>query len=255
MAPQLSFLKAILENPDADDPRLRYADWLDRSCDPRGEFIRVQCRLAKIEDSDPCLDSSLDPCRGELERRQRELLGEFERAWLGPIAAMVDGWSFQRGFVHEVMLSGRALVKHGVALGQLTPFQEVHVHGLGESLAGLAASPALERVRFLDLSDNRLGDIGVRLLAKSAPAVGVRGLNLSDTAMGSAGVRALALSPHLRNLEGLYLNANSIDDDGARALADSPYLERLQTLFVQFNGISPAGTQALKRRFGGRVRV
>jgi uncharacterized protein (TIGR02996 family) len=247
MSSHLSFLDAILENPDADEPRLRYADWLDRSCDPRGEFIRVQCRLAWPEEFDPCL--------AELELRERELLGEFEQAWAAPLAGMLDAWSFQRGFVSEIIVSGRKYVEHGERVCGLTPVQEVHLHDVGDWLAGVAASPALERVRFLDLSDNRLGDIGVRLLAKSAHLKGVRGMNLSATAAGTAGVRALAQSPHLGNLQELYLSSNSIDDEGALALAESPYLDRLKMLFVGFNCIGAAGAAVLRRRFGARVRL
>jgi uncharacterized protein (TIGR02996 family) len=46
---QTAFLKAILADTDGDDgPRLVYADWLDEHGDPRGEFIRVQCELARL---------------------------------------------------------------------------------------------------------------------------------------------------------------------------------------------------------------
>jgi uncharacterized protein (TIGR02996 family) len=40
-----AFLKAIIQNPDDDTPRLVYADFLDERGDPRGEFLRVECRL------------------------------------------------------------------------------------------------------------------------------------------------------------------------------------------------------------------
>ncbi len=44
-------LEAILANPDADDPRLMYADWLDEQDDPIGhdhaELIRCQIELSR----------------------------------------------------------------------------------------------------------------------------------------------------------------------------------------------------------------
>ncbi len=46
------FLDAILADSEDDTPRLILADWLDERDDPRGEFIRVQCTLAKM----PALD-------------------------------------------------------------------------------------------------------------------------------------------------------------------------------------------------------
>jgi uncharacterized protein (TIGR02996 family) len=38
-----AFVLAILQDPDNDVPRLRYADWLEGRGDPAGQFIRVQC--------------------------------------------------------------------------------------------------------------------------------------------------------------------------------------------------------------------
>lgn len=44
------FLSAILANPDDDQPRLVAADWLEEQGNARGEFIRVQCEIARRED-------------------------------------------------------------------------------------------------------------------------------------------------------------------------------------------------------------
>jgi len=57
--------RAVLEHPDDDTPRLVYADWLEEHGDPRGEFIRVQCELARMGYD--------DPRRPDFEKRQREL--------------------------------------------------------------------------------------------------------------------------------------------------------------------------------------
>ena len=43
-----AFLQAIRDSPDDDTPRLVFADWLTENGDAdRGEFIRVQCELAR----------------------------------------------------------------------------------------------------------------------------------------------------------------------------------------------------------------
>lgn len=45
---ETALLAAIAKNPDEDDPRLRYSDWLEESGNSdRGEFIRVQCELSR----------------------------------------------------------------------------------------------------------------------------------------------------------------------------------------------------------------
>lgn len=83
------FLQDIIEHPDDDFPRLAYADWLnDQGDEARAEFIRVQCKLAKIGE---CLaDYSLGLscccrfcCGGgiTLRRRERELLKANFGAW------------------------------------------------------------------------------------------------------------------------------------------------------------------------------
>ncbi len=45
-----AFLRAIRDNPDDRVVRLVYADWLDERGDPRGEYLRLSCRLAEVRD-------------------------------------------------------------------------------------------------------------------------------------------------------------------------------------------------------------
>jgi uncharacterized protein (TIGR02996 family) len=45
---EAAFIRAIIERPDDDLPRLVMADFLDERGDPRGEFIRLQVELAKL---------------------------------------------------------------------------------------------------------------------------------------------------------------------------------------------------------------
>lgn len=60
------FLKAIEAEPANPVPRLVYADWLDEQGDLRGELLRIQEELRRIE----------VPNRAEKERRMHELLSE-----------------------------------------------------------------------------------------------------------------------------------------------------------------------------------
>jgi uncharacterized protein (TIGR02996 family) len=239
------FLSAILDNPAADDPRLAYADWLDEHCDPRGEFIRVQCRLAQAARKDQCLF--------ELEIREGELLHEFAPAWAGPIAGLVDWWAFHRGFVEEIGTGADRFLAHADALFRQTPIQEIHFTDSGRLMGSLADSPYLERAPFIDFSGNRLGDAAVRILACSPNLAGIRGLNLSSTGIGDDAVLALVSTNHLANLSELYLGNNRISDTGAKALAGATRLGRLNALFVNDNNISRDGRRVLARRFGPRV--
>src|SRR5438477_12296826 len=72
------FLMAILADPDADAPRLAYADWLEEDGDAdRAEFIRVQCALASMPEN----ERAFHPLRP----REAELLREHGETWLRPI--------------------------------------------------------------------------------------------------------------------------------------------------------------------------
>src|SRR5437762_2761622 len=81
------FLDNILERPDDDSPRLRYANWLDGCGNPLGEFIRLQCLLARHPNDAPLLDD---------ERRAQALLATFQRDWSRALADRVDWCSFRR---------------------------------------------------------------------------------------------------------------------------------------------------------------
>ena len=92
--PHDAFLRAIINDPDDDLPRLVYADFLDETGDPdRAEFIRVQCRLAGTEEHDPHFR--------KLEDREHALLAANEWKWFRERAGLNE-WVWRRGFVDEV---------------------------------------------------------------------------------------------------------------------------------------------------------
>jgi uncharacterized protein (TIGR02996 family) len=68
-----AFLQSILEAPDDDSPRLIYADWLDERGDPRAEFLRLECRLARLRLADR---------KGPLGDRFGELAQTLDREWV-----------------------------------------------------------------------------------------------------------------------------------------------------------------------------
>jgi type IV pilus assembly protein PilB len=98
------FLSAILAEPGDDLPRLAYADWLEEKGDPRGEFIHVQCRLARLGES--------DPHHPRLKEREQELLDSYEADWLGELAPLAKRSTFRRGFLDEVALEPGAFLAY-----------------------------------------------------------------------------------------------------------------------------------------------
>src|SRR5436309_1145138 len=105
MTPDDAFLKATLANPDDDTPRLVYADWLTDRDDPRGEFIALQCLLARTEEA--------DPRRPSLEARERQLLVRHQEQWLGALRPLLSRWVFRRGFLDGVAVPARTLAEAG----------------------------------------------------------------------------------------------------------------------------------------------
>src|SRR5262245_51901314 len=85
------FLREIKGRPDDDVPRLILGDWLQDQGDPRGEFICLQVRRARLREDDPEATAML--------RRERELLRHHAFDWLGPLVDFASSWEFSRGFV------------------------------------------------------------------------------------------------------------------------------------------------------------
>jgi uncharacterized protein (TIGR02996 family) len=240
-----AFFDAILDDPANDELRSLYAGWLEGEGDPLGDFIRTQCALAESPGNDP---ASL-----ALEQRERDLLIAHEAEWAGELANHVHWWTFRRGFVNEIAASAGAFVASAPRLFRMAPIQVVHLDGVRDCIDSLAASPYLARIRFLDLSDNMLGNRSIRILAQSPWLRNLRGLNLSSTLLSDSGLAALVASPYLTNLEELYLCDNRIGRSGIRALAESPLRDQLKLLSLRFNRIDAECAGLLDDQVAARV--
>jgi uncharacterized protein (TIGR02996 family) len=219
-AEERALLDAVLADPDADDPRLRYAEWCDRQGDERGEFIRLQ-----IE---------------EYHRRGRGGRREEEQKYLSPSAPSAPSavnrflqalapWSardvvFRRGFAEAMSLAGRAFISISDGLFRTTPLRDVRLVAVQPFMAELARTANLAMLERLDLTGNQVG---------------------------SSGVRELAGSPHLTRLRELDLSANDLDAAAAAALVGSPHLAGLRVLRAADNlGLSAEAVEVLQKRFG-----
>src|SRR5258708_5051627 len=102
----------ILDDPLSDEPRLRYAAWLEDEGEPLGEFIQVQCRLADHADSE---------LAWEWEQREQELLAEHEEDWAGEVRGLVEWWTFRRGFIEEIAAPAQRFLQHAEHLFEHAP--------------------------------------------------------------------------------------------------------------------------------------
>src|SRR4051812_12937455 len=106
MTHEEAFLQDILENREDDTPRRGYADWLidqgDEVNAARGEFIHLQCELAKLPPG---------PRPAPLVRRERELLETHGREWGSLFGRLgCTCWEYRRGFVEGVGVAARTML-------------------------------------------------------------------------------------------------------------------------------------------------
>lgn len=86
---------------------------------------------------------------------------------------------------------------------------------------------------------------GVEALATWSGLAGVRKLNLSDNSVGNVGLRTLLHSPHARTLKELTVRSCRLDAAAVAEFRDAPPSVELETLNIGENFLEPAGLQAL----------
>jgi uncharacterized protein (TIGR02996 family) len=241
MATADAFLRDIASNPGDDAPRLVYADWLDEHGEPRrAEFIRLQCRLAALDEA--------AAERPELLDREWELLTVYRARWQpgegSPLEKHLWKSGFIRGFFARVGAPAAVLLAHGDELFRSYPLEELRIHDLGQTLPEVAQQPWLAHVSSLDLSANALTVADLQALLGSPHLGRLTRLTLRNAALGPEALDLLASWPGLRRLTQLDLgNANlgregrSLDNNlgpgWVRRLLGSPHLGALTTLSLQ----------------------
>lgn len=100
-------LALVHEDPLSDEPRLVYHDWLLERGEPRGELLTLQFKRAR---------KGLTKTE---ERRERALLREHGRKWLGAIEPVVgrEGVTFERGFLSSCTAAFRTKQQYESLIG------------------------------------------------------------------------------------------------------------------------------------------
>jgi|SRR5262245_11907042 len=189
MSPDDVLLRAVLAEPEADAPRLAFADHLLTSSRPadqaRAEFIRVQVELARL--------SADDPRWPRLVGRERELLDRHRVAWEKPLRdrfrpslaspgrwlrSHLFGsgglWGFRRGFVEHIHAPAPSFRAEDAAILGHTPVRRVVLAHASEHVAALAADSRLDALASLHLVGDMELDEELNLLAAGARAAGMR---------------------------------------------------------------------------------
>ena len=177
-----ALLRAVIEAPDEDAPRLVYADWLEEQGGEenieRAEFIRLQIERSGLGTEAP----------KRLARRERALLKKYAIRWAMPLRECIVGWEYRRGFIERVEMEAAGYPRDRI------PFAD-------RLLRVLAATP----LRVLAVGGV---PVAFKTLLAAAPLIGrLSGLEIEYTCFGggNAATRALLTSPHLSRLEKLSL--------------------------------------------------
>ena len=232
------FWKPIREEPEADAPRLIFADWLEEAGDSaRAEFIRVQIALAHLPPN--------DRRRNDLANTERRLLNRSGEEWAEPYAGIATGPVFRRGFVEEAKVTARQFLAQAPALFRAGPLRHLHILDVGSHLRALLHSPHLARLTGLTIYAQHLGPALARAVADSPHLEGLKRLALARNEMGDLGVEHLVLAPGLAAIEELDVSENEIGQVGARLLARCPRFGKLKDLRLTGNAIGPLGAETL----------
>ena len=266
-------LGAVLATPGDDEPRRVYADFLQSHGDPRGEFIIVQCELAR------------DPTPKPLWDRFRELHSRHSGKWTKPLKGFgrYARWWLHRGFVRSLEIDtsiedGDARLAEVLAI---EPVVDLAINGDEAPMQKLLAVPGLERLTRLVLygwTRERQGAFIGRLAATAERLTEVRELRLG-VKLGDAGFAALAKPVALGKVTHLAIGGGGLQSVAAfEELAASPLGQRLEILewlrdpvapelaklvvalpklhtFAASYGRVDAANELLRERFGDRFVI
>jgi uncharacterized protein (TIGR02996 family) len=258
-----AFLQSILADPDADGPRLVFADWLDEQGHAAwAAFIRAQIALARLHED--------DPRRPALAGREEGLLRAIRGPWrrdhaptaAGPSAAAYNPFAtwlaavgpdftlhnitFARGMPDGVYVPARLFAEQLDNLLRTWPIRNVWLYGLqGRLVPELADRPWPGRVTGLTVTQTVFRDGNLERFLGSPNLANLRELTVGYNAPVRPEDVAGLVGLSFDRLESLRFTFGSIGIAGAEILAGWPQLSRLTRLDLQGHEIRSAGTTAL----------
>jgi uncharacterized protein (TIGR02996 family) len=257
-----AFLKRILMHPEDDAPRLIFADWLeDQTMTPsinrlgtslewgpeRGRFIRIQIALAQMKDEQTreielSGISRRDQAQNEYIREEQELLDKYLADWMSPLAT---GAVFSRGFVEQVNVSARGLLRYAHELFAATPLRHLCLLDVGDGLPGVFQCQFLSRLSALTVHASHIGLRLARSIAQTEHLAGIKRLHLTGNTFRDDAIEQLVASPVMANLEELDLGKNELGETSAQYLASFPQFSSLRELELGDNRLGPVGAETI----------
>jgi uncharacterized protein (TIGR02996 family) len=195
-------LRAVLDQPDDDAPRLAYANLMDQRGDVRGAFIRLELQAANW---DPPTAESLR------EGPADWLLLKNESDWTKSLKGIVEGHAFYRGFVSWISLSAGVFLEKAATILAEYPIQHISFSDAKPWLNHLLESGFLTRMRSLSFDRCGMDSADVKLLSESQLLGELRWLSLTGNQITLPGAEALAKSHCLPKLSYVTFEGNPVD--------------------------------------------
>jgi uncharacterized protein (TIGR02996 family) len=245
---------ALVENPNDLAAHRAYADFLSEQGDPRGEFASVQ--LALEDEALPAAE------RARLQEREKALLAEYARAWLGEgLASLLDQRRdkclFRRGWLESLQIRSKLTPPFARAIADAPAMRLLRSLDLwrpeepAECFPTLAQSPSLGNLRVLEVGDDdeqcRTSALGVEELVRRLGRL--EELVLLAHEVDTETLFALPL-PHLRKLQVYHVHHYPLE-----LLAANPSLRRLTHLLLQPHALEPRHDHAYITLEGVRALV
>ena len=249
-----ALLAGIVADPDADLPRLVFADWLEETGHPancaRAEYIRLAIEREFFTENDAKLRRTRHRLTTLRKMFDDEWDGYFRGLW--PPRGTVKAHR-SRGFVDRVSVDESWLP---AVLPELTlrhPVRGLQIYG-SESIHGPSELIPPNTLQSLWLFNFRTLSEGIELLVTSGTLAQLQMLSIRCCRLGDGdGVRLLRrirANAAMQNLVTLDLSHNEFTDQAAHTLAAADWPPTFRRLDIDGNRISNAGREVLFRRFG-----
>ena len=214
------FIQAIIEEPDVDDHRVIFADYLEEHDDPRADLIRLQFEMKALKKS----DSKWTPLRS----RELKLLKKHGGFGKPPKIGRILAW--HGGFVDEIETTLAQLATKNEELLAKTTVRAVQVKSDSKQFKKLFDSPYLHRLRKLTFKNNHVPNHEMCEFLALPTLARLKELYIGNGDMNNDVARTIGRMKHFESLESLELSGSYVDSISAKAIAECTHLNNLKSL-------------------------
>ncbi len=218
-------MDAIIARHDDDAPREAFAQWCETWDPDWSRFIRIQLRaLRGLKSDDIWMGTWGD---WECVKEVTHLCDQHALRWASELARWLPAdkncrrkdplacsRGYVRGFVEYLVMTPSDLLAHGEQIKRQTPLCHLDLIGVADdgTMLELFAGPSLAGIRSLRITEHRITDEHIAVLANSPHVSALQWLVVDADALTMRGITEMAASSHLRALKRFQSNAISIAD-------------------------------------------